>query len=130
MKKNLIIILTVFLVPLVAYFVLNLFNNSDTASVDAKTTKPQIIKFTSTMCLDCQTMNKIIKEIYPQHKEKVALTEINVQDGNPKNDEWIRKYDITLVPTIILIDANGKQIKRIEGAISKEEMETYIKDMQ
>ena len=129
MKKNLITILLVFFVPLVAYFGINLMNTPAANSVDAKTNKPQIVKFTSAMCLDCQTMNKIIKEIYPQYKDKIALTEINVQDGKPDNNRWIRKYNVTLVPTIILIDSNGKQIKRIEGAISKEEMENCIKDM-
>ena len=129
MKKNLITILLVFFVPLVAYFGINLMNTPAANSVDAKTNKPQIMKFTSAMCLDCQTMNKIIKEIYPQYKDKIALTEINVQDGKPDNNRWIRKYNVTLVPTIILIDSNGKQIKRIEGAISKEEMENCIKDM-
>ena len=130
MKKNLITVLLVFLVPVVAYFGINLMNTSVTSSVDAKTTKPQIVKFTSTMCIDCQTMNKIIKEIYPQYKDKVELTEINVQDGNPKNDEWIKKYEISLVPTIILIDSNGNKTKRIEGAISKDELENCIKDLK
>ena len=130
MKKNLITVLLVFIIPIVAYFGINLMNTSVTSSVDAKTAKPQIVKFTSTMCLDCQTMNKIIKEIYPQYKDKIVLTEINVQDGKKDNNRWIRKYNVTLVPTIILIDSNGKQIRRIEGAISKEEMENCIKDMQ
>ena len=130
MKKNLITVLLVFLVPVVVYFGINLMNTSVTSSVGAKTTKPQIVKFTSTMCIDCQTMNKIIKEIYPQYKDKVELTEINVQDGNPKNDEWIKKYEVSLVPTIILIDSNGNKTKRIEGAISKEELETCIRDLK
>ena len=130
MKKNLITILLVFLVPIAAYFAINLMNTSVTSSVDAKTNKPRIVKFTSTMCIDCQTMNKIIKEIYPQYKDTVELTEINVQDGNPKNDEWIKKYEVTLVPTIILIDSNGNKTKRIEGAISKEELENCIKDLK
>lgn len=130
MKKNLITVLFVFLVPLVAYFGINLMNTTVTSSVDAKTSNPQIVKFTSTMCIDCQTMNKIIKEIYPQYKDQIDLTEINVQDGNPKNDEWIKKYGVSLVPTIILIDSNGNQVKRIEGAISKSELENCIRDLK
>lgn len=130
MKKNLVIILFVFLIPVIAYILLTFTGNSGLMSADAKTTKPQIVKFTSAMCLDCQTMNKIMKEIYPKYKDDIVLTEINVQDGNPNNDKWIKKYDVTLVPTIILINENGNQIRRIEGAIEKEQMEEYIQELK
>ena len=41
MKKNLIIVLLVFIVPLVAYFVLNKNSNSQIAVADDATAKPQ-----------------------------------------------------------------------------------------
>lgn len=130
MKKNLIIVLFIFLVPLIAYFMLSSFGGSNVANADSQTSKPQIVKFTSVMCMDCQTMNKIIKEIYPKYKDCIELMEINVQDNNPKNDEWIKKYDVTLVPTIILVNSSGNQVKRIEGAIEKEQMEKYLQDLK
>ncbi len=130
MKKNLITILLIFLIPVVAYIFLTHTDSTNTMSADAKTSKPQIVKFTSAMCLDCQTMNKIIREIYPNYKDDIVLTEINVQDNNPNNDKWIKKYNVTLVPTIILINANGNQIRRIEGAIEKEQMEEYIQELK
>ena len=130
MKKNLIVVLLIFLIPLAAYFLLGFSGNKDILSVDAKTNKPQIIKFTSVMCMDCQTMNKIMKEIYPKYKDEIELTEINVQDKNPNNDSWIKKYNVTLVPTIILINSNGNQVRRIEGAIEKELMDKYIQELK
>ena len=130
MKKNLIIVLLVFIVPLVAYFVLNKTSNSQIAVADDATAKPQIIKFTSAMCLDCQEMNKIIKEIFPKYQDKMVLIEIPVQDGKAFTEEQIKKYNVTLVPTIILIDSKGNQVKRIEGAISKEEMESCLEGLK
>lgn len=130
MKKNLIIVLLVFIVPLVAYFVLNKTSNSQIAVADDATAKPQIIKFTSAMCLDCQEMNKIIKEIFPKYQDRMVLIEIPVQDGKAFTEEQIKKYNVTLVPTIILIDSNGNQVKRIEGAIPKEEMESCLEGLK
>ena len=130
MKKNLITILLVFLVPVIAYFILTFAGADSTMSADAKTTKPQIIKFTSTMCLDCQAMNKIIKELYPKYCDDIVLTEINVQENNPDNEKWIKKYNVNLVPTIILINSNGSQTRRIEGAIEKDQMEAYIRELK
>ena len=130
MKKNLIIVLLVFIVPLVAYFVLNKTSNSQIAVADDATAKPQIIKFTSAMCLDCQEMNKIIKEIFPKYQDKMVLIEIPVQDRKAFTEEQIKKYNVTLVPTIILIDSKGNQVKRIEGAIPKEEMESCLEGLK
>ncbi len=131
MKKNIITVLLVLIVPIVAYILMN-NSSSDVASIAEATTtaKPQIIKFTSSMCLDCQEMNKIVKEVYPQYKDKVVLTEIPVQDGKAFTQEQIKKYNVTLVPTIIMLDSNGQQVKRIEGAIPKEEFVQYIEGLK
>lgn len=129
MKKNLITILLVFLVPIAGYMALTKSNSSTAKTADAAN-KPQVIKFTSAMCLDCQKMNKIFKEIFPKYEGKIVLTEIPVQDGTSFTNSQIEKYNVTLVPTIILLNASGKQVKRIEGAIEKDEMENYLKGLQ
>ncbi len=130
MKKNIIIVLLVLIIPILGYMFLSSSSNNDSMSVDAKTSKPQIIKFTSAMCLDCQTMNKIMKEIYPMYKDKISLTEIQVQDNKPSTQEWIKKYNVTLVPTIILMNSNGEQVRRIEGAVDKAVFEGYLKGLK
>ncbi len=127
MKKNVVIISLIFALPLMAYWLLNSANS--TTAKTTQTGKPEVIKFTSTMCLDCQTMNKIFKEIFPQYKDKIVLTEIQVQDKSSFNNEQIKKYNVTLVPTIILKNSKGQQVKRIEGAVPKEEMDGYLKGL-
>ena len=75
-------------------------------------------------------MNDIFKEIFPKYEGKIILTEIPVQDGSSFTNSQIEKYSVTLVPTIILLDAAGKQVKRIEGAIEKDEMENLLKGLE
>ncbi len=130
MKKNIITVLLVLIVPIVAYILMNNSNSDVVSMAEAKTAKPQIIKFTSNMCLDCQTMNKVMKEVYPQYQDKVALTEISVQDGKAFTNEQIKKYNVTLVPTIIMLDSNGQQVKRIEGAIPEAELSKCIEGLK
>ena len=83
MKKNLIIIALIFALPLIAYWMLTSSNSTTAKTIE--TGKPQVIKFTSAMCLDCQTMNKIFKEIFPKYEGKIVLTEMQVQDNNSFN---------------------------------------------
>ncbi len=130
MKKNLITILLIFAVPVIAYMALTRSNATTAQTAENTANKPQVIKFTSAMCLDCQKMNQIFKEIFPQYEGAIILTEIPVQDSTSFTNSQIEKYNVTLVPTIILLDSTGKQVKRIEGAIEKEEMESYLKGLK
>ena len=128
MKKNIIIISLIFAIPLLAYFI---FSSSASNVAESNVQgKPQVIKFTSQMCLDCQTMNKIFKELFPKYEDKIVLTEIQVQDKSSFNDEQIEKYNVTLVPTIILLNSDGKQVRRIEGAIPKDEMDKCLQGLK
>lgn len=129
MKKNLITVILVLAVPIIAYMALTKSTATTAQPTDAMN-KPQVLKFTSKMCLDCQKMNTVFKEIFPQYEGRIILTEIPVQDGTSFTNSQIEKYNVTLVPTIILLDSSGKQVKRIEGAIEKEEMNNYLKDLK
>ena len=128
MKKNIIIISLIFAIPLMIYMALTA-SNSTTAKT-SETGKPQVVKFTSAMCLDCQTMNKVFKEIFPKYNGKIILTEVQVQDRNSFSEEQIKKYNVNLVPTIVLLNSDGKQVKRIEGAIPKEQMDRYLQELK
>ena len=129
MKKNIITILLILIVPMFAYWLLSTPDAENSTTVAEASNKPQIIKFTSAMCMDCQTMNQIMKEIYPAYKDKITLIEIPVQDKTSFNESQIKKYNVTLVPTIILLDSSGRQVKRIEGAIEKDAMESYLQGL-
>ena len=137
MKKNIIIVALVFILPLFAYWIVSSPEsttaktvNSDNAEQFVEIGKPQLLKFTSSMCLDCQTMNKLIKEVFPKYQKDIVLREISVQDGKAFTNEQIQKYNVTLVPTMIFIDSNGKQVRRIEGAIERSELEKYLEEIK
>ena len=130
MKKNLIIIGLIFVIPLVAFWALNKSNTTTAKTTADIANKPQVMKFTSTMCLDCQKMNKLFKEVFPKYEDKIVLTEIQVQDGQDFTNQQIKKHNVTLVPTMIFFDSDGKQVKRIEGAIEKEELEKYLQGLK
>ena len=129
MRKNIIAILLILIIPMFAYWILSTNDASKSSTVAEASTKPQVITFTSEMCMDSQTMNQIMKQILPAYQDKITLIEFPVQVKTSFNQEQIKKYKVTLVPTIILIDSNGKQVKRIEGAIEKDVMESYLQGL-
>lgn len=126
--KNFSIITLIFVIPLVAYFILTK-PDASLASKNIDANKPQIIKFTSLMCLDCKKLGNVMKEVYPKYSNKINLVEIQVQEENDYTKKQIQKYNVTLVPTMIFVNAKGKQTKRIEGFVEKSTLEKYMKDL-
>ncbi len=127
-KKSIITILAILIIPILAFFGLTF--NKDTSSIAQANGKPQIIKFSSTMCLECQEVEKVFKELLPKYQDKIAYTEIIVDSRDDMKNNMIKKYNVTLVPTVIMLNSDGTQYKRIESAIPKEEMEKYIKGLK
>ena len=126
--RNFTIITLILVVPLLAYMILTRGDvSSASKTVDAN--KPQIIKFTSLMCLDCKKLDKVMKEIYPKYSEKIILIEVPVQTESAFTKKQIEKYNVTLVPTLIFIDAKGKKIRRTEGYVEPNTLEIYINEL-
>jgi len=126
-KKTIITILAIIILPLFAFWVLT-WNKDSTAIAD--TNLPQIIKFSSSMCLECKEVEKIFNEILPKYKDKVSYTAIVVDSRKDMNNKLIKKYNITLVPTVVMLDSNGKECKRFEGAAQKEEYVEVIEKLK
>lgn len=127
-KKTLITILSILIIPVLAFWGLTF--NKDTSNVAQAIGKPQIIKFTSTMCLECQNVNKVFKEVFPKYEDKINYTEVVVDSRNDMKNNLIKKYNVTLVPTIIMLNSDGTQYKRIESSLPKEELEQCIKGLK
>lgn len=127
-KKTIITVLAILIIPVLAFFGLTF--NKGASSVAHASGKPQIIKFTSTMCLECQEVNKVFKEVFPKYEDKVNYTEVVVDSRSDMNNALIKKYDVKLVPTIIMLNSDGSQYKRIESSLPKNELDQCIKGLK
>ena len=100
MNRNIITILLIFLVPLVAYWTLAKDKSVATLPTIAFTGS-EIIKFSSPMCYECQELEKVIKEVYPEFANKISITNIDVTSKNKDIKKIVKDYDVKLVPTCI-----------------------------
>lgn len=126
--KNIIIILLIFIVPLVAYKLLS-GRHTDTGAEVGTTNRPQIIKFSALMCAECKELDAVLDEVYPKYEKKIDLIKIQVQDNDSKTKELIKKYGITLTPTMILLDSQGEKLDKIEGSMEKDKLDKLMKDL-
>lgn len=126
--KNFSIIALIFVVPVIAYMLMSR-PDASFAKKTTDTNKPQIIKFTSLMCLDCKKLGTVMKEVYPKYSDKIMLIEIQVQNNDDYTKKQVEKYNVTLVPTLVVLNSKGKQVNKIEGFIEKEKLEKLMKEL-
>lgn len=127
--KNWIVALSILILPMAAYFVLEK-NQVSTAGFEAQAAdKAVLMKFSSPMCLDCKKMDTVINSVIPKYVDKVTYQNINAQANDAKTNELVKKYNVTLVPTCVFLKKDGKVYKRTEGYIEPAEFEGYIKGL-
>lgn len=127
MNKNIITVLLIFMVPVIAYWTLTK-DKSVAVIPSIATTGPEIIKFSSPMCYECQELEKIFEEVYPNYSNKITLKKIDVTDRDKNTNKLINDYNVKLVPTCVFKDKNGNVIRITEGSIQPKILENYMKE--
>ena len=126
-KKSIFTILAILILPLVAFWALTL--NQGESNIAEAIDKPQVFKFSSTMCAECKEVERTFQELLPVYGDKFVYTEVIVDSRNDMKNALIKKHNVTLVPTVVMINSDGSIHKRVENSIPKEEMEEYIKGL-
>lgn len=126
--KNWIVALAILILPIVTYYVLD-GTNGDKTNFEAVAAmgKPVVIKFASSMCLDCKKMETMMNEVMPAYSDKVVYEKINSQSNDRNTKSMIKKYNVTVVPTVIFLNKDGSVYKKTEGSYDKQEFEKYLK---
>jgi len=130
--KNWIVVLLIFVLPLGLYAYLDAKAQNDMMckvegqKQSAKTPKAKVIKFSSPMCSECKEVAVEMDKAMKNYKGSVVVEEINVVENVGKGVEYnksqIKKYKVSLVPTLIFVDRSGNVIHRQEGTMSSDEI--------
>ncbi len=80
-----------------------------------------IVDFFATWCGPCQMLAPVLSKIAEEHKEKVKVCKVNVDD----EQELAMKYNVVSIPTLVIFK-NGEIKNTIVGLRSKSELENII----
>lgn len=88
------------------------FNSALTAA--QKSNKLVFVDFYADWCKYCQELDE---NTYPDHgiQQRFAQKYVTVKVNVDKNPDLASKYKIYGLPTLVIMDANGNEIKRVEG---------------
>lgn len=127
--KNWMIGLLVLVVPVALYMGLKNNKEIQASTVAQAASKPNVIKFSSPMCMDCKKIKGELEPLKPIYQDEVVFIEIDATSNDKKTQQQIEEYGVTVVPTIIFVDDANKKVRKIEGFTSKAKLEQYIKEL-
>jgi thioredoxin 1 len=88
--------------------------------------RPTLLEFGAGHCVSCKDMAKIIEELKTTLSDKVEFRMIYADKEKP----LFQQYKIMLIPTQVFLDAEGKEVARNVGALSKEQLLAKLKELK
>jgi len=90
-----------------------------------KKDRPVLADFGRGVCIPCKQMKPVLEELAIEYEGKVSILIIEI-------DEYpalTRRHHIRLIPTQIFFDAEGNEVYRHEGFMSKEAIKEKLKEI-
>ncbi|MFH1349587.1 MAG: thioredoxin domain-containing protein [Pseudomonadota bacterium] len=83
---------------------------------------PVLLEYYSNSCGYCKMLDPILNQLASQYSGRLKIAKLNVE----QNPLAASQYDIMSTPTMILFKG-GKQVDKLLGAMSKEEIEEHLR---
>ena len=83
---------------------------------------PVFVDFGKTTCTPCKMMVPVLDSLTKKYKGKMEVVFVNVGEEN----DYALKMGVTMIPTQILFDKNGKEVSRHVGYIPVADCEKMI----
>lgn len=84
--------------------------------------RPALFKFTGYKCEKCVVMEQVLDKVAADYQGRVRVRIIDVN----KDEESARKYRITVVPTLVFLDAKGKEASRVAREMTEAEIRARL----
>jgi thioredoxin 1 len=88
-----------------------------------KATKPALVDFWASWCGPCRMLAPTIDAVASEMEEQISVFKVNV-DENPA---LAKAYKIQSIPALLLFQ-DGKEVRRVTGNISKQQVLDFIKN--
>jgi|UniRef100_A0A7C5AKG7 thioredoxin 1 len=88
--------------------------------------KPAVYEFGAKTCVPCIQMQQVMAELKASHGDRVEFRMVYVDE----NRDLFLRYRIMLIPTQVFLNAQGEEVDRHVGALTKEELLRKLKDLR
>jgi thioredoxin 1 len=88
--------------------------------------KPALYEFGAKYCIPCKEMQQVMADLKTSHGDQVEFRMVYADEERP----MFEPYKIVAIPTQVFLNAEGKEVDRHLGALSKEEVIKKLKELK
>jgi thioredoxin 1 len=92
----------------------------------APTKRPALNEFGAKTCIPCIQMKQVMAELTTSHGDRVEFRMVYADEER----DLFRQYKIMLIPTQVFFNAEGKEVDRHIGPLTKEEVLQKLKELR
>jgi thioredoxin-like negative regulator of GroEL len=90
--------------------------------------KPRLLEFTSKHCASCGKMAPLVRKMEHDctaHDGTILPVDIDTGDG----DRLATRYSVNALPTFVMVDANGEEVRRLVGEQPQERLTVALAEV-
>jgi thioredoxin 1 len=88
--------------------------------------RPALYEFGAGYCVSCKEMAKVMAELKTTLGDKVEFRMVYAD----KEKDLFQQYKVMLIPTQVFLNAEGKEVDRHMGALTKEQVLAKLKELK
>jgi thioredoxin 1 len=88
--------------------------------------RPALYEFGAKTCIPCIQMQKVMAELTSSHGDKVEFRMVYADEEK----DLFRQHGIMLIPTQVFFNAEGREVDRHIGPLTKEQVLQKLKELQ
>lgn len=91
-----------------------------------------VIDFYADWCIPCKELDALTfsdKRIIDQF-ENFTVYKVDMTKNNETNEQLRKKFNVVGMPTVLVIDSKGNELKRITGFVNADEFLRYVSDVE
>jgi len=88
--------------------------------------QPALYEFGAKYCIPCKEMKAVMAALKTSHGDQMEFRMVYVDEEKP----LFGQYQIVAIPTQVFLNAEGKEVDRHLGALSKEEVIKKLKELK
>jgi thioredoxin:protein disulfide reductase len=94
-----------------------------------KNNERMVIDFYADWCIPCKELDKLTfsKQSVIKEFERFTVYKVDMTKTDETNEQLRKRFNVIGMPTVLIIDSKGNEIKRLTGFVNEEEFLSYIK---
>lgn len=85
----------------------------------------KVLKFYADWCQPCKMLTNTLKDV----ETNIPVEEVDIENNSPEVTNLLQRFKIRGVPTLIMVNNDGVEVKRKVGMVMANDLQAFFNDL-